>query len=89
MLGWCSDRFGLRRLPIIISTVIVLVLMVVVVYGPILSLPMIFVLFFTLGFFSSAYALPFSVMRDIMPANVVTMPPAVTLRMVSFPLSPT
>lgn len=69
-LGWLSDRLGLRRLPMIISTMIVLILMLVILYVPAIHLPVMFFLLFALGFFSSAYALPFAVMRDIMPSHV-------------------
>jgi MFS family permease len=69
-IGWLSDRFGVRRLPMIISTMIVLVLMLIVLYVPAIPLVTMFGLLFALGFFSSAYVLPFAVMRDIMPAHV-------------------
>jgi MFS family permease len=70
VIGWVSDRLGLRRLPMILSTAMVLMLMLVVLYVPNINLGLMFVLLFGLGFFSSAYALPFAVMRDIMPENV-------------------
>lgn len=70
VLGWFSDRLGLRRLPMILSTALVLALMLIVLYVPNINLPLMFILLFSLGFFSSAYALPFAVMRDIMPENV-------------------
>jgi MFS family permease len=70
VLGWISDRSGLRRLPMIVSTVIVLALMLIVLYVPISAFSLMFGLLFFLGFFSSAYVLPFAVIRDIMPANV-------------------
>lgn len=69
-IGWLSDRLGLRRMPMIISTAIVLVLMLTVLYVPGISIQLMFILLFALGFFSSAYALPFAVMRDIMPSHV-------------------
>lgn len=69
-IGWLSDRFGLRRLPMIISTGIVFTLMLIVLYVPLNYLPLVFFMLFFLGFFSSAYVLPFAVMRDIMPTHV-------------------
>jgi len=70
ILGWVSDRLGLRRMPMIISTMIVLTLMLIVIYVPISQLPLMFLLLFFLGFFSSAYVLPYAVIRDIVPSNV-------------------
>ncbi|MDR3491112.1 MAG: MFS transporter [Gammaproteobacteria bacterium] len=69
-IGWVSDKMGLRKLPMMMSTVIVLFFMLVILYVPALSLPVMFCLLFAVGFFSSSYALPFAVMRDIMPAHV-------------------
>jgi len=70
ILGWISDKLGLRRMPMIISTAIVLAVMLMVLYIPDIPIALMFALLFVLGFFSSAYALPFAVMRDIVPANV-------------------
>lgn len=70
VIGILSDFFGLRKLPMKISTAIVLTLMLIVLYIPISYLPLLFLVLFCLGFFSSAYVLPFAVMRDIMPAQV-------------------
>jgi MFS family permease len=69
-IGWLSDRLGVRRLPMIMSTVVVLVLMLVLLYVPINNLPAMFFLLFFLGFFSSAYVLPYAVVRDFVPAHV-------------------
>jgi MFS family permease len=69
-IGWLSDKLGLRRLPMILSTVLVLGLMLIILYVPITDLPLLFVLLFCLGFFSSAYVIPYAVVRDIVPANV-------------------
>jgi MFS family permease len=70
LVGWLSDRLGVRRLPMIISTGIVFILMLVVLFVPGISLAWMFLLLFALGFFSGVYALPFAVMRDIMPTHV-------------------
>jgi len=70
VLGWISDRIGLRRLPMLISTAMVFILMMAVLYIPNIPITLMFILLFALGFFSSAYALPFAVMRDIMPEHV-------------------
>jgi MFS family permease len=69
-IGWVSDKLGLRRLPLILSTVLVLALMLIVLYLPITNLPLLFILLFALGFFSSAYVIPYAVVRDIVPSNV-------------------
>jgi MFS family permease len=70
VIGWVSDKLGLRRLPMILSTVLVLALMLIILYVPMSNLPLLFVLLFGLGFFSSAYVIPYAVVRDIVPANV-------------------
>jgi MFS family permease len=70
VLGAVSDKMGLRKLPILVSTGLVLALMLIILYVPVVKLPLMFILLFLLGFFSSAYALPFAVMRDIVPENV-------------------
>lgn len=69
-IGALSDYLGLRKLPMIVSTGIVLLLMLIVLYMPMNNLALIFLMLFSLGFFSSAYVLPFAVMRDIMPVHV-------------------
>ena len=70
VLGGISDRIGLRKLPMLISTVAVLILMLIVMYVPNLNLILLFFLLFALGFFSAAYALPYAVVREIMPNHV-------------------
>ena len=70
VLGGISDRIGLRKLPMLISTVAVLILMLIVIYVPNLNLILLFFLLFALGFFSAAYALPYAVVREIMPNHV-------------------
>jgi MFS family permease len=69
-VGWLSDKLGLRRLPMIISTAVALVLMLVILYLPMTNLTVLFVLLFLLGFFGSVYVIPYAVIRDFVPANV-------------------
>lgn len=69
-IGALSDYLGLRKLPMLVSTGFVIMLMLIVLYMPMNNLPLILLILFSLGFFSSAYVLPFAVMRDIMPAHV-------------------
>lgn len=70
LLGWISDRLKLRKMPMIISTMLVLILILIILYVPAIDLTVMFVLLFALGFFSSIYALSFAVMSDLMPAEV-------------------
>jgi MFS family permease len=70
VIGWLSDRFGLRRLPMILSTVVVMLLMLVVLYVPNINIVLMFILFFMLGFSSAGYVLSYAVMRDIVPSHV-------------------
>ena len=70
VLGGISDRLGLRKLPMIISTAIALLLSLVVLYVPHLGVTVLCVTLFFLGFCSAAYALPYAVVREIMPNHV-------------------
>lgn len=70
IVGWVSDKLSLRRLPMIISAAVALGLMLVIIYVPNVPLTLMFFLLFTLGLFSSAYSIPYAVMRDIVPAEV-------------------
>lgn len=69
-LGWVSDRLCLRRMPMIVSTGLVFVLMLGILYLPNVGLTNMFLMLFLVGFFSSAYVIPFAIMRDLVPANV-------------------
>jgi MFS family permease len=69
-MGWVSDRISLRRLPMIISAIVVFTLITIFLYVPAINLVALYILLFTLGFFSGAYALPYAVVREIMPNNV-------------------
>lgn len=68
-LGWLSDKICLRRLPMIVCSFVVFFIMLVILYVA-LSLTTLIIALFLLGFFTSVYALPFAVMRDVVPVAV-------------------
>lgn len=70
LLGWISDRLGVRRAPMILCAVISLILMMRILYFTVPSLSTMFLLLFFLGFFCGIYALPFAVVRDLTDPNI-------------------
>ena len=70
VMGWVSDRIGLRRLPMIVSAIAALGLISIFLYVPGLNYFVLYPVLFGLGFFSGAYALPYAVVREIMPNHV-------------------
>lgn len=64
MLGWFSDRIGLRRLPMIVCAIISLVVILVMMYAPHLTLMPSMLLFLLLGFFTSAQVLSYPLIAE-------------------------
>jgi MFS family permease len=67
LLGWFSDRIGRRRPPMAIGSVGALATILAILYIPNLPLPLMGVLLFAFGFFSSGFLPAFSVAREINP----------------------
>lgn len=63
--GWFSDFIQRRCLPIILGSVIAVVLMTILLYGPPLSLTQIYFLLFIFGLLSSVQILVFSICREV------------------------
>lgn len=66
--GWFSDRIGLRVLPMIVGAVVSLVIMLLLMYLPHLSLTMLIVLFFLVGFVTSSQVLSYPTIAELNPA---------------------
>jgi len=83
LVGWWSDRVGLRRAPMITGAVVSLVLILVMMLMPNLSMPALLVLFFAIGFSTStqiiAYptvaenSIPFITAMSVSVVNITTM----------------
>lgn len=69
-LGWISDRLRRRRLPMAISVLISLVLILLVMYTPDLSLAQYLILFFLLGFMTSAQIISYPLVAESNPKQL-------------------
>lgn len=65
--GCFSDYLGKRNLPMLIANIFTLVICLGIIYSGHLSLQILGVLLFSLGFFSSGFILAFAVVRDSNP----------------------
>ena len=63
-MGWLSDYLGRRRRLMIISAAISLMIMLCVIYGPGLNLASLILLFFLLGFFTSAQIISYPLIAE-------------------------
>ena len=63
--GLFSDFLSLRRLPIIMAAIVAIIVFCILLYVPSLSLPLIYVLLFMFGFFSSSQILIFAIAREV------------------------
>jgi MFS family permease len=64
LTGWISDHFQVRRLPMLVCSVVVLILLSILVYTPDLSLGAARTLLFLNGLFNSGMVLCFAVGRE-------------------------
>lgn len=64
LTGWVSDHIGLRRLPMLASSVIVLILFSVLIYTPDLPLGAARTLLFLHGFFNGGMVICFAISRE-------------------------
>lgn len=68
--GWITGYFATRRRVMQIGTLLVLLLSLIIFYCPRVPLSAMFGALFGLGFFSGVYVLMFSVVCDVVPANL-------------------
>ncbi len=67
MIGWVSDRMGLRRKPMTIGALVTLVLVLMILYLPQLSLGSFMLLFLAVGFFSSTQVISYPTVAESNP----------------------
>lgn len=64
LIGNFSDRIGNRRLPMIVSAIISLILVLMVIYTPHISYSALLILFFAIGFFTSAQIISYPLIAE-------------------------
>lgn len=64
LYGWFSDYIGKRNLPMYIANISTLVITLMIIYMTNLSITVMGVLMFLLGFFSSGFIIAFAVMKE-------------------------
>ncbi|CEK11839.1 MFS transporter [Legionella hackeliae] len=76
VIGWCSDKLGLRVLPMKIGGIASLITLLAVLYAPV-SLPIMNVLFFLLGFFTASQVISYALVAEssspLMTATAVSV----------------
>ena len=63
--GWFSDYIGLRCLPMILSSAVAFILVCILLYADMLSIPMIYLLLFAFGLMSSVQILVFAICHEV------------------------
>lgn len=69
LMGWCSDRLGLRVLPMKIGALLALAIMMVILYLPV-TFYMMAVLFFFLGLFTGAQVISYALVAESSPPHI-------------------
>lgn len=67
ILGWLSDRIGLRKLPMLVCAIVSLLIILLIMYLPTLSLYYSMLLFLLLGFFTSAQIISYPLIAESNP----------------------
>lgn len=71
LIGWFSDRIGLRRFPMILCAVFSLIAILIVMFTTTLSLPMLMILFFAVGFFTSGQIISYPLIAESNPRALI------------------
>jgi MFS family permease len=71
VLGWFSDRIGRRVWPMIVSAVLSLIVILLLMYMPHLTLWTLMLLFFLLGFITSAQIISYPLIAESNPSALV------------------
>jgi MFS family permease len=69
VMGWCSDAWGRRVLPMKLAAILSLLTVIAILYLP-LSLTMMGVLFFLLGFFTAAQVISYALVAESSAPNM-------------------
>lgn len=76
VVGWCSDKLGLRVLPMKIGGVAALIIILVILYAPV-SLPLMKIMFFLLGFVTASQVISYALVAEssspLMTATAVSV----------------
>ncbi len=68
LLGWFSDRVGRRKIPMIITAILSLLILCIIMYVTHLSLTSYLILFFLLGFITAAQVISYPLVAESNPA---------------------
>lgn len=72
LMGTISDRMGSRRKPMLLGALLILIMVNLIIYVPDLSWMQLTLLFFLLGFLSSAQVISFPTIAESNPENVAS-----------------
>jgi len=70
VIGWISDRIGLRRMPMLFFGVLSLITILLMIYVPGWSMTSLVLLFFALGYFISAQVISYPLVAESNPHHV-------------------
>lgn len=70
-LGWVSDRLGKRRLPMMVSAVVLGCLTILLYVAQALSMPALATIFGAIGFFSSAQVMGYPLIAESNPSDLI------------------
>ena len=71
LLGWLSDRIKQRRLPMIVFAVLSFMVVLILIYTPHLSFVQLAIIFFILGFFTSAQIISYPLVAESNPRSII------------------
>jgi MFS family permease len=71
VVGWISDRIGLRRLPMVLCATLALITILVIMFVPSLSLLHLMLLFFAIGLFTSAQIISYPLIAESNPRAII------------------
>lgn len=81
LIGWISDKVGLRVLPMKVGVLVALIVLLIILYAPV-SINIMMVLFFLLGLFTSAQVISYALVAEssspLMTATAVSVVSIVT-----------
>lgn len=72
IIGWASDRFARRRLPMFLSATICLALILTIMFAPGISTITMAILFLLLGFFTSSQVLSYPLVSELNPISLTS-----------------
>lgn len=70
VIGWISDRMGRRKLPMLFFGVLSLIVMLMLMYIPGLSMTSLMILFFALGYLTSAQIITYPLVSESNPHQI-------------------